>query len=463
MWIVGLLGGAATASERTAPTASRGTTPPSPLIAPAPKPPAAPSTPTDPFAPFRIDDHQNIPPQPDMRRNGMQVSGSSSGPVNTEEPDRDFFTDPRFDHDGNSGRLFYHQTFLLNPHDPSIPERRAWFICWSPLDDGTRAQRLHERPGFLIGEVTTDGKSIQIHHSAYVGDETHIDTMRWTGDTLGQGRFELVGTAPAIPELAEPSEFDRHRDRGYAFLSARKWTEAADAFGTALRARPGDAAALFALGVAWEGLITRDPAAASKAIDAYGRALVADPRRSPAHQRRAELYAEQGQPALAIQELTQLLSLEPESWEPHLDRARLHARGGDYRKAIEDAREASRKAPIESAPLEALARYEYRSGRRTDAIATGLRLLAIDDSRSAIRVTMACAHAQLAHATEALQTYTDAKANGVSNPERQWGIRELQKWLQIAPKDAAGIPTVRRLLEQLRGPDQLEAGEGDAD
>ncbi len=464
MWIVGLLGGAATASDRTAPPASCGDSISFPRSKPDPKPAAAvPATPADPFAPFRVDDHQSIPPQPDMHRNGMQVSGSSSGPVNTEEPDRDFFTDPRFDQGGNCGRLFYNQFFLSNPHDPQIPERRVWFICWSPLDDGSRAQRLHERPGFLIEEVTTDGQSLQVHHTAYSGPGTQVDTLRWAGDALGHGRFETEATNVATGCLANPTPFEIERDRGYQLLSARKPTDATAAFEKALALQPNDPATLFALGVAWEEVAGRNPASASKAIDAYGRALAADPRRTTALQRRADLYAELGQPTLAIEELTRLIALEPESWEPHLERARLHARAKEYPKAIADAGEAARKAPTEVAPLENLARLEYRAGQLTDALATGLRLLALDDSRSAVHMTMACAHAQLGHSAKALRMYADARANGVSNPERRWGIRELEQWLRKAPTDSVGVPAVQRLLEQLRGTDQLEAAQSDAD
>ena len=467
MWIVGLLGGAATASERTTPPAPReGSITSSPRTTPVPKPAAAvPATPADPFAPFRVDHHQSIPPQPDMHRNGMQVSGSSSGPVNTEEPDRDFFTDPSFDQGGNCGRLFYHQFFLGNPHDPQIPERRVWFICWSPLDDGSRAQRLHERPGFLIAEVTvaTDGRSLQVHHTAYSGSGTQVDTLGWAGDALGRGRFEIEGTNVPAGCIADPTPFEIERDRGYQLLSARKPTEATAAFEKSLALQPNDPAALFALGVAWEDVAGRNPTSASKAIDAYGRALAADPRRTAALQRRAHLFAELGEPTLALEELTRLIALEPESWEPHLERARLHARAKDFPKAIADAVEAARKAPTEGAPLENLTRLEYRAGQLTDALATGLRLLALDDSRSAVRVTMACAHAQLGHSAKALRMYADARANGVSNPERRWGIRELEQWLRKAPTDSVAIPAVQRLLEQLRGADPLEAAESDPD
>lgn len=408
---------------------------------------------------MRVANTESIPPQADMLSNGMQVSGTASGPVNTEEADRDFFTDPRMDEGSNSGRLFYHQFFLRNPHDPHLPERRVWFICWSPLDDGERAQRLPEKEGFLISEVTTDGRTIQVHHAAYAGSATWVDTFRWSGDALGRGRFERVGEPTSAMVIPQPTPFEIERDRGYGLLSADQPDQAVAAFEKALTLRADDAAVLFALGVAWEGQARVNPDAVTKAIEAYGRALVADPKRSPAYQRRAELYERQRQPALAIADLTRLISLEPESWQAHLDRARLHFQSGDRPKAIEDVQEAIRKAPTEVSPLETLALYQYLGGQWAEAIATGRRVLALDDSRTAVRVTMACAQARLGHAPEALKEYRDAQLNGVSATERRWGIRELARSLGKLPKDDSSNVAIRRLLEQLRGPEALEAGE----
>jgi tetratricopeptide (TPR) repeat protein len=463
-WIVALLEGTASASERMPPASPRDGTTNTRLTAPAMNPQStSASMSIDPFAPFRVKDHQSIPPQPEMLRNGMQIAGSSSGPVNTQEPDCDFFTDPRFDREPNSGRLFYHQFFLRNPHDPDIPERRAWFICWSPLDDGHRVQRLPEFPGFLISEVTSDGQSIRIEHSAESGSESRVDTLRWNGDALGRGRFEREDSTTPITQLRDPTPFEAERDRGYGLLSARKPREAIAAFERALAMQDNDPAVLFALGVVWSAIGQTNPDAESKAIHAFSRALAADPSRRAAHQHRAELHPRRGEWAKAIADLNRIIELDPEDWEPHLDRARLHAKASDLMKAIEDTREAARKAPTETAPLESMARFQYRSGQLAEAIATGHRLLTLDDSQTSVRVTMACAHAQQGQAAEALSMYADARANGVSTRERRWGIRELETWLRNAPTDAAGLAAVRRLLEPLRGTDQLEAAESGTD
>lgn len=416
-----------------------------------------------PWAPIRIPDTESIPPPPDLFWNGMQVAGVSSGPVNTEEPDRDFFTDPQFDQSRNTGRLFYHQFFLRHPHDPHIPERRVWFLCWSPLDDGARAQRLPEKPGYLIAEVTTDGRTLQVQHVALLGEATSVDTFRWAGDSLGRGHFARVGSPGEPAAILERTAFELERDRGYGLLSGRKWSEAATAFEKALSLKSEDPAVLFALALAWEEQAPGNPAAAARAIEIYGRTLMAGPQRSPVLRRRAEVYERQGQLELAKADLTRLIAMEPDAWEPLLDRARIEAKSADFGRAIADAQEAARKAPTEVSPWETLARYQYRAGQLTEAVSTGRRLLELDDSQTAIRVTLACAQVRLGALEDALKEYREAQANGVSNTERRWGIRELERCLVQLSGAPSERSQLQRLLQTLRGPDALEAGEEAAD
>jgi tetratricopeptide (TPR) repeat protein len=421
------------------------------------------TTPSGPWAAIRIPESESIPPPPDLFWNGLQIAGVSSGPVNTEEPDRDFFTDPRLDQGGNTGRLFYHQFFLRHPHDPQIPERRVWFLCWSPLDDGARAQRLPEKPGYLIAEVTTDGRTIQVQHVALLGEATWVDTFRWAGDSLGRGHFARQENSEEPPTIPEQTAFERERDRGYGLLSTRKWSEAAMAFEKALVLKSEDPAVLFALAVAWEDQAPGNPAAAARAIEIYGRTLMADPQRSPALRRRADLYERQGQLHLAKADLARLIALEPDAWEPLLDRARIEAKSADFGNAIADALEAARRAPTEVSPWESLARYQYRAGQLTEAVATGRRLLALDDSQTAVRVTLACAQVRLGRLEDALKEYREALSNGVSHTERRWGIRELERCLAQLPSASSERSQMQKLLQTLRGPDALEGGEEGAD
>jgi hypothetical protein len=69
---------------------------------------------------------------------------------------------------------------------------------------------------------------------------------------------------------------------------------------------------------------------------------------------------------------------------------------------------------------------------------------------------MACAYARLGMTDKALKEYADAKANGVTNPERRSGIGELQNILKSEKPAAPMEASIRKLLEQLTGPDKLE-------
>ncbi|MGC4043213.1 MAG: tetratricopeptide repeat protein [Armatimonas sp.] len=411
--------------------------------------------PADPFAPARVPNMNAVPPPPDLFYNGRTVRASPTGPVNTEQPDRDFFTDSRFDKGDNSGRLFYCTFLTENPHDPHVPERRVWFICWSPLNDGGRAQRLYNRPGYFIEEVTTDGKRLQVHHSAYVGERKKIDTYRWKGDTLGQGRFVLEGAPPPDPLLKKRAPFEVKRDEGYSLLSQRNYTGSISAFENALALKPRDAAIQFALGIAYEESgMNRSSLPFAKAIAAFGKAIAADPKYTAAYQHRAELYLLEKKYDPAIADMTHLLSIDPKAWEGYMGRARAFAKKGDYAKAVADTRKAAQLAPEEDTPWTAMALYQYRASQFQLAINSGQKALKLDSSETEVRITIACAYARLGMADKALKSYSDAKASGVSTTERRFGIRELQHFLKKGTPKPAVKAAVQKLIEQFIGPDQ---------
>ncbi len=440
--------------EVTAPPTPGGTTPAS-VTAPSPE---QSNQPSDPFAPRRVRNANAVPPPPDLFRNGRMVRATPTGPVNTEQPGRDFFTDPRFDKGDNSGRLFYSAFLTQNPHDPHVPERQVWFICWSPLDDGGRAQRLHNRGGYFIEEVTTDGKHLQVHHSAYMGERKKVDVYRWEGDAAGRGRFVLEGTPPPPdPTLKKPTPFESARDEGYSLLSERRYADAIAAFEKALTLKPDDAATHFALGIAYEESGTgRTSLPSAKAIASFGRAIAADPKRTSAYHHRANLYLLGKQYDSAIADMTRLIAMELEPWEGYLGRARAYAKKGDYAKAVGDTQKAAQAAPREEAPWVAMALYQYQAGKFESAIASGRKALALDDSETEVRVTIACAYARLGAADKALKEYADVKANGVSTTERRFGIRELQRFLKTGNPTPNVRTAVQKLLDQFIGPDQQE-------
>jgi len=391
-----------------------------------------------------------------MFYNGRRREASSSGPVNTQRADAAYFTDPRFKEKSNTGRLFYHQFFFANPHDPHIQERRYWFICWSPLNDGERAQRLYTLDGFLIEEVTTDGSSLRVHHTAHSGTAKTVHVYKWEGDPLGSGRFVLEGAPPPNAIPMEPTPFEIERDRGYAHLSARKYDQAQDAFEKALKLKPRDAATLFALGVSLARMASGSSSLSSeKAIAAFGQAIAADPKRTAAYEHRAHQYLLAKKYDLAIADATAVVAHRPGSWEAYMARANVHARKGDYQTAIGDTQRAARLAPQEATPWESRALYQYRAGQFEAAIESGRKALSISDSKTRVRVIMACAYSRLGMTDMALKEYADAKANGVTNPERRSGIVELQNVLKNAKPAAPIEAAIKKLLEQFAGPDKL--------
>ena len=416
-----------------------------------------------PYAPIRLAQNCQLSPSADMFCNGRRKAASSSGPVNTQRADAAYFTDPRFNEKSNTGRLFYQQFLFDNPHDPHIQERRYWFICWSPLNDGERAQRLYILDGFFIEEVTTDGKHLRVHHTAYSGPAKRVHVYKWEGDPLGNGRFVLEGAPPPNAVPMEPTPFEIERDRGYAHLSARKYDQAQDAFEKALKLQPRDAATLFALGVS----LTRMGSGSStplsqKAIAAFGQSIAADPKRTAAYEHRADQYLLAKKYDLAIADTTTVIAHRPRSWEAYMGRANVHARKGDFQAAIGDTHHAARLGPEETAPWESRALYQYRAGQFEAAIESGRKALSISDSRTRVRVLIACAYARLGMTDKALKEYADAKANGVTNPERRSGIGELQNVLKNEKPASPVEASIKKLLEQFAGADRLEPS-GDLD
>ncbi len=416
-----------------------------------------PEAPADPFAPFTVASAEAIPVPADLYANGRIVRASNSGPVNSEAPDPAYFVDPRMGQGDNSGRLFYSQFFLENPHDPLIQERREWFICWTPLNGGTLAQRLFNAEGFLIEELTLEGAELQVHHMAFVGEAKQVDVYRWQGDALGHGQFVLKGTPPASARIAPPTPFEVERDRGYKRLSERRYDVALAAFEGALKLKPGDAATFFALGVTYMEMgANRTSPPIDQAITAFSQAIAADPKRTPAYQRRAALFLLKKKYDLAIADCTERITLETDVWESYMDRARAYAERGDSASAIADTQKAARLAPTETSPWVTMALYQYRAEAFEAAIASGRKALELSDSNTEIRITMACAYARLGKVEPALKVYSEAKANGVGATERRFGIRELQRFLKNGKPNAAIRSAVQKVMEQLIGPDQQE-------
>jgi tetratricopeptide (TPR) repeat protein len=418
---------------------------------------------TDIARPFPVRSALDFPAPAYLFAGGRQTRGAQSGPVNTPRADGAFFTQPAFDKKGRSRRLFYHALTLTNPHDPFIPEERAWCIVWTPAADqngsGGRAQRLFPQPGCDIQEIESDGKWLLVRQTPAFGSRrTDAPTARyrWAGDPLGHGRFVGEGRPePAKRVLPPPNAFQRHRDRGYDLLG-RSDAKAADAeFRAALTLRPKDAACWYARGAAAEAARSADgPAAIQRAIGAYGRAIALDPARIPAYRRRALLLTDVGRYDLALADLAQIVKREPNDYGSWMLRAGVYARKGDFTRAAADARQAIQREPTESEPYALLALYQYRSGNFPEAIASAETALKRDESENRARLVLAYIYARRNQTDRAIQEMRDARENGISAGERREGIMEVRRVLKSQPNSAA----LKTLQEILRGEEGLEPG-----
>ncbi len=104
-------------------------------------------------------------------------------------------------------------------------------------------------------------------------------------------------------------------DVGLEHLKARRHHEAVEALRQAARLVPNEADFRAALGWALFRQAPADARAGRAAVAELRRALQLDERHRAAAQHLAEIYAQTGQPDLAVQELERLLAIDPTATE----------------------------------------------------------------------------------------------------------------------------------------------------
>jgi tetratricopeptide (TPR) repeat protein len=104
-------------------------------------------------------------------------------------------------------------------------------------------------------------------------------------------------------------------DVGLEHLKARRHHEAVEALRQAARLVPNEADFRAALGWALFRQAPADARAGRAAVAELRRALQLDERHRAAAQHLAEIYAQTGQPDLAVQELERLLAIDPSATE----------------------------------------------------------------------------------------------------------------------------------------------------
>lgn len=414
----------------------------------SPTAPPGPRADTDPFAPFPVSSQLEIPLPDHLYAGGFEPHGSLASPVNTEEKDRDFFTDPAFDKKGNSGRLFSSITSLSNKFLASAPEKSVAFICWQPLvasgdDEGAMmAQLLPPRDGYIFYEVTTDGKRLFVQFGpAYESKKVDkpVDVYVWKGDSFGKGRFVPNDNKP-FPKLQKTplKEYESERDRGYEALAGSEPDEAIEAFQRAIQLKPEDAASHYGLGVAWEeSSQLPEPEKAPKILAAFSRAVELDPKRIDAWRARGLRYAAENKWDKAVLDATKVIALQPKDAVGYIERAQYYAHQDAYDRAAEDALTATRLNPEEREYWEYAALQQYHAGRYDEAMKSAHRALDQDDARNKARLVLSYIYARRGQTEKALQQIKGAYDNGIGYSEREDGAKEIRKALQAQPKSAA--------------------------
>jgi len=426
---------------------------------PAPAEPSEPVPPADPFAPFPVASQLEVSVPDYLLTEGRVAHGGATGPINTNEADRDFFTAPEFDTKGNSGRLFYTRFELQNPSDPDIPSRILAFVSWQPLNTNGKqlAQLIPNRDGYDLYEITTDGKRLLAEYEPAYGAKAtahRTDPLVWKGDRFGHGRFVPEGNHP-FPHLvtAPRAEFERERDRGYEALNAHEYDEAIAAFMRAIAVKPKDAACRYALGRSYEGTgVAAGSEKGKRAIAAYSEALAREPKRTDAWRRRATLYQLEKQYDRAVADATHVIALAPHDADSYLLRASIYDEMAAHDRAVADARQATRLARDEVENWEALTIYQYRDGKYPEAILSANVALGLDDSHNLPRLVQVYVAVRQGQKDKALSLVKAARENGVTTDERRDALRELLHIRKAHP----GLPALEPVYTALSGSEKLD-------
>ncbi len=162
---------------------------------------------------------------------------------------------------------------------------------------------------------------------------------------LALGFLPLWAHAAPVPltlpsATPAPGAFDAHIRTAASAVRAHLPQIAATEYQAALRLRPADADAHYALGGAWE--LLKRPADAERE---YRRTIQLNPAHAAAHSALAGLLDDRGQIAAALAQSGQALTLEPNNAPLHCNQADLLAEAKRYREARREYETALRLSP----------------------------------------------------------------------------------------------------------------------
>ena len=163
-------------------------------------------------------------------------------------------------------------------------------------------------------------------HAARSGASAGRISPGWraTREREGEGGGRVPRPRSMTPPPPTNGAAPRHRrsaaaralyDVGLEHLKARRHHEAVEALRQAARLVPNEADFRAALGWALFRQAPADARAGRAAVAELRRALQLDERHRGAAQHLAEIYAQTGQPDLAVQELERLLAIDPTATE----------------------------------------------------------------------------------------------------------------------------------------------------
>ena len=153
---------------------------------------------------------------------------------------------------------------------------------------------------------------------------------------------------------ADPENADLAINLGGAYVLLRKWDDAVDALTPAAEANPNNAMLWSNLAAAQLGrLETAGPRAQLAAIEAYKRALQADPKAPHVHYNLGLIFKERGDLDRAMAMFERALDVNPKDqdaayWLERIERVLLEARAEQEAAARADAQNGADEAPDEA-------------------------------------------------------------------------------------------------------------------
>jgi DNA-binding response OmpR family regulator/tetratricopeptide (TPR) repeat protein len=191
-------------------------------------------------------------------------------------------------------RSFHADRYRLSPED----DRKAAQEIFDKLTEAHRTLRDPAKRKSYLAKLTRAGEDGR--------EEAPAERAR-----------SATPPAPSVPAAASPSNAAARAlyEVGLEHLKARRHHEAVEALRQAARLVPNEADFRAALGWALFRQAPADARAGRAAVAELRRALQLDERHRAAAQHLAEIYAQTGQPDLAVQELERLLAIDPAATE----------------------------------------------------------------------------------------------------------------------------------------------------